>query len=75
MLLTISHQLSKFKPLLKITQSLIWYAVLFLLVQCNIIECDSVFNVDTVNYVLHEGSPNSMFGYNVFLHKEYQRSW
>ncbi|XP_055587817.1 integrin alpha-PS2-like [Uranotaenia lowii] len=33
------------------------------------------FNVDTVNYVLHEGTQNSMFGFSVVLHKEQQRSW
>lgn len=33
------------------------------------------FNVDTVNYVLHEGAPNSMFGFSVVLHQEQQRSW
>ncbi|XP_019559694.3 integrin alpha-PS2 isoform X1 [Aedes albopictus] len=33
------------------------------------------FNVDTVNYVLHEGTPNSMFGFSVVLHQEQQRSW
>ncbi|XP_055531825.1 integrin alpha-PS2 isoform X2 [Wyeomyia smithii] len=33
------------------------------------------FNVDTVNYVLHEGTANSMFGFSVVLHQEQQRSW
>lgn len=33
------------------------------------------FNLDTVNYIRHEGEPDSMFGFSVALHKEQQRSW
>lgn len=52
----------------------LWYAVnLLLLVQFNI-KCNA-FNVDTVNYIRHEGQPDSMFGFSVALHKEHQRSW
>ncbi|XP_055615855.1 integrin alpha-PS2 isoform X2 [Toxorhynchites rutilus septentrionalis] len=54
---------------------------LFLLVAITWLACGQLnlsveaFNVDTVNYVLHEGSPNSMFGFSVVLHQEQQRSW
>ncbi|XP_037039254.1 integrin alpha-PS2 isoform X2 [Bradysia coprophila] len=52
----------------------LWYAVsLLLLVQFST-KC-SAFNVDTVNYIRHEGQPNSMFGFSVALHREHQRSW
>jgi len=33
------------------------------------------FNLDTVNYIRHEGPPGSMFGFSVALHQEKQRSW
>lgn len=35
----------------------------------------NAFNLDTVNYIRHEGEPDSMFGFSVALHKEQQRSW
>lgn len=34
------------------------------------------FNVDTVNYVRHDGpAPDSMYGFSVALHREKQQSW
>lgn len=35
----------------------------------------TAFNVDTVNYIRHEGEVDSMFGFSVALHQEQQRSW
>lgn len=35
----------------------------------------NTFNLDTANYIRHEGEPESMFGFSVALHKEQQRSW
>lgn len=35
----------------------------------------STFNIDTVNYIRHEGESNSMFGFSVALHQEQQRKW
>lgn len=33
------------------------------------------FNLDTANYIKHEGESGSMFGFSVALHKESGRSW
>lgn len=35
----------------------------------------NTFNLDTKNYVRHEGQPDSMFGFSVALHSEAKRSW
>lgn len=35
----------------------------------------AAFNLDTVNYIRHEGDAESMFGFSVALHQEQQRSW
>uniref|UniRef100_A0A182M9S2 Uncharacterized protein n=1 Tax=Anopheles culicifacies TaxID=139723 RepID=A0A182M9S2_9DIPT len=34
----------------------------------------TAFNLDTINYILHEGDPNSMFGFSVVLHREQNKS-
>lgn len=35
----------------------------------------STFNLDTTNYIRHEGEPDSMFGFSVALHSEAKKSW
>ncbi|XP_049283064.1 integrin alpha-PS2 isoform X3 [Anopheles funestus] len=35
----------------------------------------TAFNLDTINYILQEGEPNSMFGFSVVLHREQNKSW
>lgn len=35
----------------------------------------AAFNVDTANYIQHEGQSQSMFGFSVALHQESHRSW
>lgn len=50
---------------------LLWRCVSFLVFHFAIIQC----NVDTVNYILYEGPPNSKFGYNVFMNEENDQKW
>lgn len=33
------------------------------------------FNLDTSNFIRHDGPDKSMFGFSVALHQEQQRSW
>lgn len=35
----------------------------------------NAFNIETVNYIRHEGESNSMFGFSVALHAESVRKW
>ncbi|XP_049529483.1 integrin alpha-PS2 isoform X2 [Anopheles darlingi] len=35
----------------------------------------AAFNLDTINFILQEGDPNSMFGFSVALHREQNKSW
>uniref|UniRef100_A0A182Q008 Integrin alpha-2 domain-containing protein n=1 Tax=Anopheles farauti TaxID=69004 RepID=A0A182Q008_9DIPT len=35
----------------------------------------AAFNLDTINFILQEGEPNSMFGFSVALHREQNKSW
>ncbi|XP_035905010.1 integrin alpha-PS2 isoform X1 [Anopheles stephensi] len=35
----------------------------------------TAFNLETINYILQEGEPNSMFGFSVVLHREQNKSW
>uniref|UniRef100_A0A182JLT4 Uncharacterized protein n=1 Tax=Anopheles atroparvus TaxID=41427 RepID=A0A182JLT4_ANOAO len=35
----------------------------------------TAFNLDTINFILQEGEPNSMFGFSVALHREQNKSW
>lgn len=39
------------------------------------IQLVAAFNVDTANYIQHEGQSQSMFGFSVALHQESHRSW
>ena len=49
--------------------------IVSLLIVSLIVPSTNTFNLDTVNYIRHEGEPESMFGFSVALHKEQQRSW
>lgn len=40
-----------------------------------IVPSTNTFNLDTANYIKHEGEADSMFGFSVALHKEGGRSW
>lgn len=35
----------------------------------------NAFNIDSTNYALHQGEPNSMFGFSVALHEDTSRPW
>ncbi|XP_040173055.1 integrin alpha-PS2 isoform X2 [Anopheles arabiensis] len=35
----------------------------------------TAFNLDTINFILKEGDPSSMFGFSVALHREQNNSW
>uniref|UniRef100_A0A2M3ZLV5 Putative vitronectin receptor alpha subunit n=1 Tax=Anopheles braziliensis TaxID=58242 RepID=A0A2M3ZLV5_9DIPT len=47
--------------------------LLLLLVCCS--STATAFNLDTINFILQEGDPNSMFGFSVALHREQNKSW
>lgn len=49
--------------------------IVSILIVSLIVPSANTFNLDTINYIRHEGEPESMFGFSVALHKEAQRSW
>lgn len=49
--------------------------IVSILIVSLIVPSTNTFNLDTNNYIRHEGEPESMFGFSVALHKEQQRSW
>lgn len=49
--------------------------IISILIVSLIVPSTNTFNLDTVNYIRHEGEAESMFGFSVALHKEQQRSW
>lgn len=49
--------------------------IVSILIVSLIVPSTNTFNLDTINYIRHEGEPESMFGFSVALHKEQQRSW
>lgn len=46
-----------------------------LLIVSLIVPSTYTFNLDTSNYIKHEGESGSMFGFSVALHKEKGQSW
>lgn len=48
---------------------------LFIGYLCTCQNAINAFNIDAVNYVRHEGQPDSMFGFSVALHQESKKSW
>lgn len=49
--------------------------IVSLLIVSLIVPSTYTFNLDTANYIKHEGESGSMFGFSVALHKENGRSW
>ncbi|KFB34881.1 AGAP000032-PA-like protein [Anopheles sinensis] len=54
---------------------LVQLAVTGLLAWAGLQRSVSAFNLDTINFILQEGEPNSMFGFSVALHREQNKSW
>lgn len=50
-------------------------SIVSLLIVSLIVPSTYTFNLDTANYIKHEGETGSMFGFSVALHKDSGRSW
>ena len=50
-------------------------SIVSILIVSLIVPSANTFNLDTVDFIRHEGEAESMFGFSVALHKENKRSW
>ncbi|XP_063706584.1 integrin alpha-PS2 [Culicoides brevitarsis] len=59
----------------KMAKSTLKFLLFVVLLTCQVITKINAFNIETTNYIRHEGESSSMFGFSVALHAENVRKW